>query len=146
MKQSFFFTKCSLGQNLVLLLFSRTFWVTYSLSWKKQTLSTNFYLKIDYWQMVSVCFSDNCGQILQVGWEEGSVGGCQTGKLGLPKTLKICSHVTRQWEVQSHQMQLEEKRRKSTIKKKKKFVTQGRYMLGTKQCPLLLPAQNMYPS
>lgn len=114
MKQSCFFIKCYLGWNVVLLLFFEIFGEPTAYSKKPQALSMHFYLKIDYWQMVSVCFPDNSGQILQVWWEEGSVGGCQTGQLGLPETMKICPHVTRQWEVQSHQMQLEEKRRKGT--------------------------------
>lgn len=78
---------------------------TISIKYRFPVTEKGLSLKVDYWQMVSVSFSDNCRQILQVWWEEGSVGGCQTSKLGLLKALKICSHVTGQWEVQSHQMQ-----------------------------------------
>lgn len=70
--------------------------------------------QVYYGHLSAVCFPDNGGQILEVGGEEGPVGGGQTDGAGLLVTLEVCppdaSHVPSERMVQCNQTQLGQKK------------------------------------
>lgn len=63
-------------------------------------------LEVHYWKAVSLCFPHNRGEVLQMGGQEGPVGGQQPRSPGLLEALKISSEVPRKRRVQSNQVQL----------------------------------------
>lgn len=80
---------------------------------EKLSMSASSYPEIDHRHIVAVCFPHDSCQVLQVWGQEGPVGWCQAHGARLLVALEVCSpdatHVSFQWSIQRHKMELRQK-------------------------------------